>query len=107
MNEEIMETTLDELDEKIREAENGEEAKKYAEAYKAKLEADTLEWRETQKNDVEVRKSKLAFWGTVIAGGLGAAIAAGIKVIGDLAFQKSAQEYEDEDAYVNYRKHKR
>lgn len=106
-NLELENSTLVELDQKIKEAETGEEAKKYAEAYKALLEADTLEWREAARNDVESKKGKLAFWGTVIAGGIGAAIAAGIKVLGDLAYQRSAQEFEDQDAYVNYRKHKR
>lgn len=105
--EEVLLETLDILDDKIRDAEDGKEAKEYAEAYKLKLEADTLEWRETQKLTVEKQKNKLVFWGTVIAGAIGAAITGGIKVLGDLAYQKNCQEFEDQGAYANYQKHKR
>ena len=104
---EILEETLDILDDRIREAEDGKEAKEYAEAYKLKLEADSLEWREAQKLSVEKQKNKLVFWGTVIAGAIGAAITGGIKVVGDLMYQKNCQEFEDSGAYANYQKHKR
>jgi hypothetical protein len=104
---EILEETLDILDDRIREAEDGKEAREYAEAYKLKLEADSLEWREAQKLCVEKQKNKLVFWGTVIAGAIGAAITSGIKVIGDLKYQEIAQKFEDEGAFVNYQKHKR
>jgi hypothetical protein len=99
-------TTLDYLDQKIQEAETGEEAKKYAEAYKTMQEADTEEYLKVQELDVEERKSKRTFWAAVItaAGVVGAAI---IKVAGDLKFQQESMKYEDEDAYVNYRKHRK
>lgn len=103
---EILTSTLEELDEKIRTAESGEEAEKYAKAYLTVLEADTMEYREAVKADSEIRKSRWGFFGAAIAA-VGAIGAAAIKVIGDLKFQQEAMEYEDNDAYVNYRKHKR
>ncbi len=106
-DEEMLIETLADLDEKIRLAEDGKEAKEYAEAYKLKMEADTLEWREVQKLSVEKSKNKLVFWGTVIAGAVGAAITGGLKILGDLAYQKNCQEFEDQGAYANYQKHKR
>lgn len=104
-NEEFLTSTLDELDEKIRSAENGEEAKQYAEAYKTMLEADTLEYRETAKLDTEVKKARLGFFGALIAGiaTVGAVI---LRILGELKYQDNAQKYEDEGAYINYKKHK-
>lgn len=102
----ILTSTLEELDEKIRTAESGEDAEKFAQAYLTMLEADTLEYRESAKLDTELRKSRWGFLGAAIAA-VGAIGAAAIKVIGDLKFQQEAMEFEDNDAYVNYRKHKR
>ena len=101
------ETTLEELENKVKEATKAEDAAKYAEAYKAMKEADTLEWREAQKNDVEIRKAKSGFWGMVISGGIAAILTSAIKVFGDLVFQTSAQEFESEGNVANYRKHRR
>ena len=101
----ILTSTLEELDDKIRNAENGEEAKQYAEAYKTMLEADTLEYRETAKLDTEVKKARFGFFGALIAGiaTVGAVV---LRLIGELLFQERAQKFEDEGAYVNYKKHK-
>lgn len=105
------ETTLEYLDEKIRTAKDGKDAEGFAKAYQAKKEADTLEWREAKKLDVERQKNKYTFIGNVLGSVLGSitgtGLAAFIKMKGDLVFQKNAQVWEDAGHYVNYRKGKR
>lgn len=106
MAEEILNSTLEELDDKIRNAENGEEAKQYAEAYAKVVEADASEWKETLKNDTERSKNKLVFWATIIAAGVGAAVTGGLRIIGDLAKVDRIAKYEKEDdIIINQRKY--
>ena len=120
-NEELeYELTVDILDEKVRNAKNGEEAEYYARAYKEVTEADLMEYErqeefavereklEVEKAKIKTEKRKTLF--TLIGTGLvalGTAGAAVIKVLGDLKYQENCQQYEDEGAYTNYKKHHR
>lgn len=95
------------LQDMIKETDSGDEAKKFAEAYKTMKEANTQEWQETERLNTELKKSKWLFRGTVAAAAIGAAITGFLKLFGDLKYQENCQKYEDEGAYCNYMKHKR
>ena len=106
MAEENFVSTLEDLDEKIRTADSGDEAKKYAEAYKAVQEADNEVWKETLKNDTERSKNKWIFWGTVTAAAIGALITGGLRIMGDLAKVDKIATYEkNDDIIINQRKY--
>lgn len=121
-DERLIDETIEWLDEQIRKAESGEEAKKFAEAYKFKqegdaklleaqtslVEAEAEEFRITQQLDTEQKKNKLVFKATVIAAAVGAAITGGLKILGDLLFVEKIRKTENEDnIIVNTRKYKR
>lgn len=101
------EGTLEYLDRRMREAKDGKDAEGFAKAYQARLEADTLEWREAKKLDVERSKNRSQLVGMFIGQVIGVALGNFIKVKGDLIFQRNAMRYEDAGHYVNTRKWKR
>ena len=120
--ERLIDETIEYLDEQIRKAESGEEARKFAEAYKLKQEGDAKlieaqtslaeaeaeEFRITQTLDTEQKKNKLIFKATVLAAAVGAAITGGLKIIGDLMFVEKINDVENRDnTIVNTRKYKR
>lgn len=100
-------TTLEILDEKMRNSKTGEEAKEFAEAYKARTEAENYRSIERERIKMENRKSRRSAGSAIGAAALGALLTGGIKVVGDLIFQGRCQRYEDQGAYCNYTKHKR
>lgn len=120
--ERLIDETIEYLDEQIRKAESGEEAKKFAEAYKLKqegdaklleaqtslVEAEAEEFRITQTLDTEQKKNKLIFKATILAAAVGAAITGGLKIIGDLMFVEKINDVENRDnTIINTRKYKR
>lgn len=120
--ERFIDETIEYLDEQIRKAESGEEARKFAEAYKLKQEGDAKlleaqtslaeaeaeEFRITQTLDTEQKKNKLIFKATILAAAVGAAITGGLKIIGDLMFVEKINDVENRDnTIVNTRKYKR
>lgn len=107
-------TTLDILEENIQNAEKSLDAKNYAEAYQALLEANLAEVEaqerienEKKRTRIEKLKGWLAFAGAVLGAVGGAFVSGELRNRGDLEYQERAQRYEDEGAYTNYRKHKR
>lgn len=101
------EGTLEYLDRKMREAEDGKDAEGFAKAYQARLEADTLMQRERAKNKIARAGNRSQLAGMFLGQVIGVALGNFIKVKGDLIFQKNAMLYEDAGKYVNTRKWKR
>lgn len=104
-NEEIYELdSLEQLEQDMLDEKDAEKKLKLAQAYKAMKEAKDADWAKSLDADIENKKSKRAFWATVIAAVAGSTVAGIIKAVSNDMFQKRAIEAEKDDLYVKPQK---
>lgn len=106
-NEEVMEeewTTLDQLEMDMLNETDPEKKLKLAQAYKTMKEAQDADWKDALELDMEDKKSKRIFWGTVIAAAVGSTVAGVIKAVSNNVYQTKVIEMERDDIYIPDRK---
>lgn len=102
-NEEIY-TTLEHLEADIQMESDPEKKLKLAQAYKALKEAQDADWTKSLEIDCENKKSKRAFWATIIAAIAGSTVAGIIKAVANDRYQQKAIDAEKDDLYVKPQK---
>lgn len=93
------------FNEKIGGSDKADDALKWSEAYRNTVEADSMEFQNVQKNDTELKKERLKTVGVIVTA-VGAVIAVGIKIFGELEFQDRDMRFEESGHYVNHKRHK-